>query len=267
MNPIALIPVFLIGLLGSVHCVGMCGGIVGAFSSAPSAAPRRRFPVAVVSVTSAARLADLFDGGIRALAYNAGRLGSYAIAGAIAGGAVGGASTLTGLSTLQAGGYWLANLMLVALGLYLSGTWLGLARLESAGQAVWRRIQPLMKHLLPLDRWWKVLALGGLWGWLPCGMVYGVLVTAMFSGSAASGAAVMLAFGLGTLPMLLTLGLFGQQLRAWSRGRGVRLAGGLVILTFGLIGLARAAGGLPAPWLDTLCIGVPAPLSASAVLH
>ena len=273
MNGVPLIPVFLIGLLGSVHCVGMCGGIVGAFSSAPGEASRRHFPVAVVSATQGAgmngagatQVGDFIESSQRALAYNAGRIASYALAGALAGGAAGGAGTLTGVPALQIGGYWLANLMLVALGLYLTGAWHGLARLEAAGKGLWRRVQPLMRHLLPLDRWWKVLALGGLWGWLPCGMVYGVLVTAMFSGSAASGAAVMLAFGLGTLPMLLTISLFGQQVRVWSQRRTVRLAGGLVVLAFGLIGLARAAGGLPTPWLAALCIG--APVSDAAVLR
>ena len=267
MNVIPLLPVFLIGLLGSVHCIGMCGGIVAAFSSAPGTGPRKPFPVAVVSATPSFALADFADAGVRTLAYNTGRIGSYAIAGAIAGGAAGGAATLTGLSMFQVGGYWLANLMLVALGLYLSGVWHGLARFEAVGQLLWRRLQPLTKRIMPLDRWWKVLALGSLWGWLPCGMVYGVLVTAMLSGSAASGATVMLAFGLGTLPMLLTMGLLGQQVRAWSRRRGIRLAGGLVVLAFGLVGLMRAAGGLPAPWLDMLCIGAPVAAGTPGMLH
>lgn len=276
MNGLQLIPVFLVGLLGSVHCVGMCGGIVGAFSSAPGGTPRKHFPVAVVTATPATaataagigspvHMIRITQASVRALAYNAGRIGSYAIAGAIAGGSAGGVATLTGLSGLQLAGYWLANLMLVALGLYLTGAWRGLARLEAVGQTLWRHLQPWTAKLLPLDHWWKVLALGALWGWLPCGMVYGVLVTAMFSGSAASGAAVMLAFGLGTLPMLLTLGLFGQQVRVWSLRPGVRLAGGLLVLAFGLAGLARAAAGAPVPWLDMLCIGAPAP-GATAVV-
>ena len=96
---------------------------------------------------------------------------------------------------------------------------------------------------------------GFLWGWLPCGMVYSALVTAMLSGSALSGAAVMGAFGLGTLPMLLGLGLAGAQLRAFLARRPVRIASGLIVLSFGLIGIARVAGGgLPASWLHTVCI-------------
>lgn len=267
MSAIHLLPVFLIGLLGSVHCVGMCGGIVSAFSSAPADAARPHFPVRVTGIAPGIGFADVVEGGTRALAYNTGRIGSYAIAGAIAGGATDAALTFSGLSALQVGGYWLANLMLVALGLYLIGAWHGLTHLEAAGQALWRRLRPLTTHLLPLDRWWKLLALGGLWGWLPCGMVYSVLVTATFSGSAASGAAVMLAFGLGTLPILFTLGLFGNQVRIWSGRRGIRLVGGLVVLVFGAAGLARGAGGLAAPWFDVLCTGARVPGLAGAVLH
>jgi hypothetical protein len=237
----------MIGLLGSVHCVGMCGGIVGALSVASRPLPA--FPVAVVTQGSAA-----LDGALRIAAYNAGRIGSYAVAGAVAGGIGGGARVLVGVPAVQAGGYWLANLMLVALGLYLMDAWRGLARLEAAGQALWRRLQPLMRYLLPLDSAPKVLAVGVLWGWLPCGMVYSVLMTAMLTGSARSGASVMLVFGLGTLPTLLVMGMLGTSLKDWMQRRAVRLASGLVILVFGVLGLARAAGGLPPSWLDALCV-------------
>src|SRR3569832_1659169 len=115
--------------------------------------------------------------------------------------------------------------MLIALGLYLMDAWRGLSRVEAAGHYLWRRIQPLMKVLLPMDRSWKSLALGGLWGWVPCGMVYCVLLTAMLSGSALAGAGVMLAFGLGTLPMLLGMGLLGARMLTWLRRRGVGIAG------------------------------------------
>ena len=245
----------MIGLLGGVHCVGMCGGIVSAFSVVT---PRRPFPVPVTNGAGAIASPAVFDGAGRVLAYNAGRLGSYAIAGAIAGGVAQGVRTLSFMSSLQVGGYWLANLMLVALGLFLMDAWRGLAKLESAGQLVWRHVQPLVKHLLPVDSAGKAFALGGLWGWVPCGMVYSVLLTAMLSGSAASGALVMLAFGAGTLPVLLTMGMLGTRLQAWTRRRSVRVAAGLVVLSFGLLGLARAAGGISLGWLDNLCLTPPA---------
>jgi sulfite exporter TauE/SafE len=251
MSAISLAPVFMVGLLGSVHCAGMCGGIVGAFSVAPA----RRFPVAVVALRTAPHAALL-----RVLAYNSGRIASYAAAGALAGGMAGGARALTGLAALETAGYWLANLMLVMLGLYLMDAWRGLARLEQLGRIGWRRLEPATRLLLPLDTPLKLLAMGGLWGWLPCGMVYSVLLTAMLSGSAAGGAAVMVAFGLGTLPMLLSIGLLGAPLRAWIARRPVRVACGLVVLGFGVLGVVRAAAGIDHGWIDALCLTAPAML-------
>ncbi|SFM34130.1 sulfite exporter TauE/SafE family protein [Rugamonas rubra] len=260
MSGLQLLPVFLVGLAGSVHCVGMCGGIVGALSAASRPKPRPRPVIAIAlaqpaaTAPAAARPVALADRLARVLAYNGGRIGSYMLAGALAGGVAGGAQSLARMAGVQIGFYWLANLMLVALGLYLMDAWRGLARLEAAGQVVWRRVQPLLKPLLPMDSAAKALALGGLWGWLPCGMVYSVLLTAMLSGSAASGAAVMLAFGLGTLPMLLSLGLLGARLREALQRRAVRVGCGLLVLAFGLLGLARAGNGVSLGWIDALCL-------------
>ena len=248
MVSLNLLPIFLIGLLGSVHCVGMCGGIVTAFSVA--AGPARRIPIALQVTSSGGSGARL----ISVLAYNTGRIGSYACAGALVGGAARSAQLLVGLARAQSVGLWLANLMLIALGLYLMGAWQGLARLESIGQIAWRRIQPLTKRLLPADTPLKMLALGGVWGWLPCGMVYSVLLTATLSASASGGAMVMLAFGLGTLPTLLAMGLAGARLRAAMQRRGVRCACGLIVVLFGATGLLRAWRGVPLGWLDALCV-------------
>lgn len=253
---VGLFPVFLVGLAGSVHCAGMCGGIVGALS----VAPRPAFPVPVRTVT----VQRLAPAAAHVAAYNAGRIASYATAGALAGGLAGGAARLAGLPALQLGSYVLANLMLVALGLYLMDAWRGLALLERSGQALWRRISPLLHRLGPGATPGRMFAAGALWGWLPCGMVYSMLVTAMLSGSALGGAGVMLAFGLGTLPMLAAIGLAGVRLRSLFQLRHVRLACGLLILGFGLLGLWRAAGGMSAPgspahgmwahWIDVLCV-------------
>jgi hypothetical protein len=251
MGAISLVPVFMVGLLGSVHCAGMCGGIVSAFSVVPP----RRFPVAVVTLRSAPSEALL-----RVLAYNGGRIASYAAAGALAGGLAAGARALTGLAAIETVGYWLANLLLVVLGLYLMDAWRGLAHVEQLGQRAWRRIEPLTVRLLPLDSPPKLVALGAVWGWLPCGMVYSVLLTAVLSGSALSGAAVMLAFGLGTLPMLVTIGMLGAPLRSWIQRRAVRVASGLVVFGYGMIGLVRAANGVSHGWIDALCLAVPGTL-------
>jgi uncharacterized protein len=256
-----LFPVFLIGLLGSVHCIGMCGGIVGALSAAGD---RKHIPIAisgktgqpfpVLAMPRRSTLNAVTDEALRVIAYNAGRIASYATAGAIAGGVAQGVRTLAIMSSLQIGAYWFANLMLIALGLYLMDAWRGLARLENLGQIVWRRVKPLVRHFLPMDSPGKAFALGALWGWLPCGMVYSVLLAAMLTGSAASGALTMVAFGAGTLPVLLTAGMFGSQVQAWSRQRRVRIVAGMIVLGFGVLGLVRATHGLSLGGLESLCI-------------
>ena len=139
----------------------MCGGIVGAFSSIPQGANRFPVPVKVHARTPVGLTL------LRVLAYNLGRIGSYAAAGAMAGGLARGALKIAGLSSWQMLGYWLVNLMLVALGLYLMGVWRGLTYLELAGRGIWRHLQPLTKRLLPIDSSFKLFLAGALWGWLP----------------------------------------------------------------------------------------------------
>jgi sulfite exporter TauE/SafE len=251
MNGAQLLPVFVVGLAGSIHCAGMCGGIVTAMSA--TARPRDAAPRTVIPIV-AMRPSVLSH----VLSYNAGRISSYMLAGALAGGLAGGARNMAAVAGVQMGFYWLANLMLVALGLYLMNAWRGLAVLEQGGRVLWQRAQPAigpaMKALMPADTSPKSFALGALWGWLPCGMVYSALTTALLSGSAADGAAMMLAFGLGTLPMLTGLGLLGARLQQAMQKRPVRIACGLLVLAFGVIGLARAAGGVTPEWMDMLCL-------------
>ena len=272
MHAAQLLPVFVVGLAGSIHCVGMCGGIVGALSGSARRAPslsRSVIPIAVARASAAAGGTSSTAGAVaapastlaRVLAYNAGRIASYMLVGAIAGALGGGAqgvAALTGMAGAQLLLYWLANLMLVALGLYLMNAWRGLAWLEQGGRLLWQRAQPamapLMRTLLPAERPQQAFALGALWGWLPCGMVYSVLLTAMLSGSAPDGALVMLAFGLGTLPMLTSLGLLGARLQAALRHRAMRITCGVLVLGFGLLGLARAMGGFTPAWMELLCL-------------
>ena len=216
----SLFAVFLVGLLGGTHCVGMCGGIVAAISlQLPSQGTRFSYH----------------------FAYNAGRILSYAIAGGIAGAV--GASTLLlkGFWPVQQGLYVVANVMLVVLGLYLAGLWQAVTQIERLGGLLWRRLQPFSKHFLPVRNPAQAFALGALWGWLPCGLVYSVLISALASGSAISGAATMVAFGLGTLPNLIAMGLFAQQLQAFTKTLWVRRMAGLLVAGFGVWGLVRLA--------------------------
>jgi hypothetical protein len=202
-----------LGLASGVHCAGMCGGIVGAFSLQN----RGQSPIAV-----------------RLLLFNAGRISSYALAGALAGTLgwyAGGPQT-----ALLA----LANIVLVFVGLHLAGVRSPMRWLERAGAPLWRAIQPLAARLARRPGVVASYGMGLLWGWLPCGLVYGALVAAAFAGSAEAGAAAMAAFGLGTLPWLLAAGVAAARVRDFLRLSAVRLAAGGAVLGFGAWGLAHA---------------------------
>ncbi len=215
--------VFLIGLLGGTHCVGMCGGIVSALTVNTVRMPgesRREWPLH--------------------LAYNIGRIASYTLAGA-AMGAIGTVGMLfNDILPIQLGLYVAANLMLIALGLYLTGFTRALSGVEQLGHRLWARIQPLTRRFLPARTVAQALPLGLLWGFLPCGLVYSVLATALVTGAAERGAMLMLAFGLGTLPNLLLAGLLLKRLKDLVRNRAVRTGSGLVVLAFGVYGLVTA---------------------------
>lgn len=218
MQELSLIGVFLVGLLGGVHCVGMCGGLVGAFSlQLPGRGPRLSYHFAA----------------------NLGRIAGYAIAGGIAG-ALGGTSLfLQRLFPVEMALYVFANLMLILLGLYLAGFSQTVLVLEKLGGGVWKKLQPLLGKLLPIRSVPQAFAAGMVWGWLPCGLVYSVLITALASGSPAQGGLTMLAFGLGTLPNLLAMGLFASHLQPILQRRGLRIAAGLLVVALGILGLAR----------------------------
>lgn len=209
---------FLVGLLGGVHCVGMCGGIVGALSFGLSEdirqQPRRMLPYL--------------------LAYNLARISSYTVAGALLGGISALALQLLAINQLQQALLVFAGIFMVLLGLYVGGWWPVLLRLEQAGGVIWRRVEPLGRRFLPMRSVLHAFLLGLVWGWLPCGLVYSVLIWAMASGGPLEGGLLLLSFGLGTLPNLLAMGLFAATLSRWVRYPWVRwTAGGLIIL-FGL---------------------------------
>ncbi len=214
--------VFLVGLLGGVHCAGMCGGVVSALAlQGPRDARGPAWPIH--------------------LAYNLGRIASYATAGALMG-ALGSLGLLLNHALpVQMTLYVAANLMMVALGLYLTGVTGTLAFTERIGHHLWQRVQPLTRRFLPVRGPAQAFPLGMLWGWLPCGMVYGVLAMALLAGSATRGAATLLAFGLGTLPNLMLAGLLLARFRNIAQAPALRIASGLVVLGFGIYGLLNAA--------------------------
>jgi sulfite exporter TauE/SafE len=189
----------------------MCGGLMGALSLAIPAERRHQ------------RLRLL-------VAYNAGRILSYTAAGLLLG--LAGWALASG--PLAAVLRSIAGLLLIAMGLYLAGWWSGLTRIEALGRGLWRRLQPITRRFMPITSAPRALLLGGLWGWLPCGLVYSTLLWAASQGDALHSAALMFAFGLGTLPVLLATGLAAERLVGLLRRRGVRVAGGLLVILFGL---------------------------------
>lgn len=208
-----LISAFTIGLLGSAHCIGMCGGITSALS---------------MSLTghSPSRVAALM------LCYHFGRIFSYALAGTLLAG-IGWYLGDLAPATIMALRYLAAGMM-VAMGLYLTGWWRGLTLLEQWGQKLWSRIQPFSKNLLPIKTPGSALLLGTLWGWLPCGLVYSNLALAASQGSVISGALVMASFGFGTLPAVFLTGLLSRQLHHIIQASVTRNIAGLMIILFGL---------------------------------
>lgn len=211
---------FILGLISTVHCLGMCGGIVGALTlSLPQSIRNDRW-----------RMLPYVS------AYNLGRLTSYVFLGAVFGLAGG---RLMGWLAPQHGHTILqlvAAIVMVAIGLYLAGWFPKFALIENIGVPIWKRLEPLGKNLLPVRSPIKAYVFGIIWGWLPCGLVYSALIWTATSGSASRGALFMLAFGAGTLPSMLTAGIVAGWIARLSRLRYLRQIAGLT-----LIGLAIAS--------------------------
>jgi len=219
-SEITLIAAFITGLLGSVHCIGMCGGIIGSLSMSLSKSINQHF----------------LKRSLYLLLYNSGRIISYATGGALMGWI---GYLLGNIFTHQAiiVGGWVSGIFMILLGLYIAGWWQALIKLEKIGGYFWRLIQPLSKDLLPVTHPTQAFGLGLLWGWLPCGMVYSMLAFALSSQSSLQGAAIMVAFGLGTLPMLLLMGSAAKSLNSIVKLPIVRQLAGSVIILFGLYSL------------------------------
>lgn len=235
------------GFLGSAHCIGMCGGI----SSVVAMSDGRGVSSQPIRFTRA--LAPVVT--LNLIAFNSGRLVSYAVAGAVVG-AVGsgiinaGSGAVVAMDSTRQALFVLANLFIILTGFSIMGAAQTLQPLERIGGWLWQRLRPLstaMQQWLPIRSPIQAGLLGLVWGWTPCGMVYAMLFGAMASGSSAQGAATMLAFGFGTLPAMLFTGVAAVSLRAWTQKPSARRWIGIAIISMGLLGLVRA---LAAPSWD-----------------
>jgi sulfite exporter TauE/SafE len=209
IEPLSVITAFLLGLMGASHCLVMCGGIAAAASSSGSGKTDVSF----------------------LLLFNLGRILSYTCAGLIV--------SLLGL--------WLADshqvaqqvlrsisgILLILMGFYVARWWMVLTRLESAGQFLWRYLQPFTRKLIPIKTRPQALALGLLWGWLPCGLIYSTLAWVAANAQPGMGALTMFCFGLGTLPGILAAGVFARQISGYVQHKNFRQLAGLLLMLYG----------------------------------
>jgi sulfite exporter TauE/SafE len=149
------------------------------------------------------------------------------------------AANWSGLYQVQLGLQVVAALFMVVLGLYLGGWWQGLTVLERVGGVAWKRIEPLGRRYLPVHSPRQAFQLGLVWGWLPCGLVYSVLVWSISTADPVYGGALLFSFGLGTLPNLLAMGVLAERLSARVRDARTRRIAGLLVIGFGLYTLYR----------------------------
>ncbi|NMP31468.1 sulfite exporter TauE/SafE family protein [Thalassotalea sp. M1531] len=210
---IDLLSAFAIGLLGAGHCLTMCGGVSGMLLSAlPNQERIRKWPLI--------------------LSYHAGRILSYSLIGAAVGftGSLAAKSIGVPLNAMRL----ISGIFLILLGLYL-GQWLFiLAKIENAGKFVWQHISPLAKKCLPVDSPTKALSLGLVWGWLPCGLVYSTLTWSVASGSGSQGALIMAAFGLGTLPAMISLSVGVFSVQSLLKSKYFRKTTAILMIVYGM---------------------------------
>jgi sulfite exporter TauE/SafE len=202
------------GILGGVHCIGMCGGVASALAMRQ---PGHLF-------------ADL-------MVYNLGRISSYSVGGAVVG-FVGQAGFLyQGMLPVQTVLLAFSNLLLILVGAYLAGWSRAILKLERLGAAAWSWARDLSGAGSGVSS--SPYLLGVAWGWLPCGLVYSAFALALMSGSSVRGAYVMGAFGIGTIPSLLLAGFAASTMRQRFQIPAVRVLAGSLVIGFGLWGLVR----------------------------
>jgi hypothetical protein len=220
MTDLALpLGLFAAGLASGLHCAGMCGGISASFSLLQKEKIWKR-----------------------QFAFNAGRITTYAATGAVAGALGSAAAYATAVLPAQTFFYFFSSAFVLLAGMHFWGMPLPISTLERIGLPLWRRVQPLAARLLPARTLPQAYAAGLAWGWLPCGLVYGALAAAVFSGGAAQGAAAMAAFGAGTLPWLFIAGVAAAKLRGWTGLATLRRLTGALLIGLGGFGVAHASG-------------------------
>jgi sulfite exporter TauE/SafE len=221
---------FLMGAFSSVHCIGMCGSIIGTLTLSLKAEIRNRksllFPYVVF--------------------YNLGRIASYSLAGALAGFI--GSLVIQPLNQIDPYRILqiLSAIIMSGAGLYIAGWFPRFAYIEKAGTRLWKLIEPFGRRLIPVQSLIQAFLFGMIWGWLPCGLVYAALALAATAGTADQSALTMLFFGLGTLPAVMSIGIMTGLLTRLSRMQRFKQAVGLFMIVLALFSAL--------PWLNPMAI-------------
>lgn len=210
---------FAMGLFSSLHCIGMCGSIIGTLTL--SLKPEIR--------NNKRRLLPYI------INYNFGRITSYTLAGALVG-------FLQAIIILPFGldhGHRLLQILSAAImigaGLYLAGWFPRFAYIEKAGSKLWKLIEPYGRKLIPVSSHTQAYLFGMVWGWLPCGLVYAALALAATTGDVTRASITMLAFGLGTLPSVLGVGIMTNTLTKLAKMNRFKQVVGLLLVFIALI--------------------------------
>ena len=211
----------LLGLAASGHCLVMCGGLSAALGLATARnADGRMHPALLVG-------------------YQLGRIASYSLLGLLLAGVFGGLVAVLDIEVVRQALRATSALALLLAALVAFG------KLRDPGSGVghwWPPIARLGRRLLPVATFPRALVFGMVWGWMPCGFVYTVLVIATIQADAVGGAATMAAFGLGTTPALLIAGFGAHRLKRLAALPSYRyIAGSVLMLSASLT--------LMGPWL------------------
>ena len=220
---------FIMGLVSSLHCIGMCGSIIGTLTLSLSPEIRNN---------KVQLLSFVFN-------YNFGRITSYALAGAIAG-------VIQSVAIMKVGEYGyrflqlLSAVIMASAGLYIAGWFPRFAYIEKAGMHFWKKIEPFGRKLIPVKNRTQAYLFGMVWGWLPCGLVYAALALAATAGDVSNSAITMLSFGLGTLPAVMGVGIMNGMLTRLSKMQRFKQAVGLFMIVLALLAAL--------PWLNPMAI-------------
>lgn len=223
-DPAVLVTAFLAGLLGSGHCFGMCGGIAGSLGALSGGSSKKQLV-------------------LPALQFNLGRLLGYAILGAIAAGMIGAAGEIMALKAYGKYLRVITALMVLFIGLRFLIDWGGLNIIEKGGAGIWKKIMPFATKISQRHDWIGRTGLGICWGFLPCGLVYTVLMTAASTGNAISGAFTMFSFGAGTAPAMMGLTIAAPALSTFLSDKLVRRIVGFSLIVLALWMVMPILGG------------------------